>query len=96
MTVNGTDLAYASTEANAEADYQQMANAADLGVTAILDYALGASTAGPGPVVAGAVMALVRFALRTMEAPPTVRNLIALLVPSISRAADQMVAAREA
>lgn len=76
--------------------YQAVAAGTDAGVTHIMGVALKVAGATPGAVVAGAVMALVRFSLETMEVPRTVRNLIALLVPSINRAAEQIVATRAA
>jgi hypothetical protein len=44
-----------------------------------------------GAVVAGAVMGLVRFTVETMTATKTVRNVLGVLLPSINRAAEQII-----
>lgn len=71
--------------------YQRVAQATDEGVSHVMNAAMLAQGSTPGAVVAGTVMALVRFSLQTMEVQKTVRNVFALLGPSVNRAAEQIV-----
>ncbi len=70
--------------------YQRVAHATDDGIDHVMRSALLVEGSTPGAVVAGAVMALVRFCLSTMETPKTVRNVLLLLMPSVNRAAEQL------
>lgn len=78
--------------AEEEAAYQSIAKATDEGITHVMNAALLPTGSTPGAVVAGSVMALVRFCLQTMEVPKTVRNVFALLGPSVNRAAEEILA----
>jgi hypothetical protein len=76
--------------------YQMIASLSDDAVYGLLKgLQEGVDKVAPGTyygaMVAGAVMGLVRFTIETMTATKTVRNVLGVLLPSINRAAEQII-----
>lgn len=75
--------------------YQRDAATIDAALTDYLQQALDCE-ADPGAAVAGTVSALVRMVLATMKQPPTARNVMALILPSLNSAAESQLKGRGA